>query len=77
MDFPQPSNDLLFQFDSELYHSLQFLVRYRPGNVIDRLVSLVVESLESLNELGIGLYREFESLDRFHVMTGLSDRAMT
>ena len=77
MEFLQPANGRIFQFDSELHHSQQILVRHSSGNVINRLVPLIVESLESLNKLGIGLYSEFERLDRFDVMTGLSARAMT
>ena len=77
MEFLQPANGRIFQLDSEFHHSKQILVRHSSGNVINRLVPLIVESFESLNKLGIGLYGEFERLDRFDVMTGLSARAMT
>ena len=77
MEFLQPDNRRIFQFNSELYHSRQFLVRHSSGNVIDGFVPLIVESLESLNEFGIGLYGDFERLDCFNVMTDLSHRAMT
>ena len=77
MKFRQPNKNRFFQFDSELHHCLQFLVRDSSGNIIDRVVPLIVETLESLNKLGIRLYREFRRLDRFDVMTGQCDRAMT
>ena len=77
MEFLQPANGRIFQFDSELHHSQQILVRHSSGNVINRLVPLIVESLESLNKLGIGLYVSSSDSIVFDVMTGLSTRAMT
>ena len=61
----------------EFDHRFQFLVGDGTSNVIDRFVPLVVEGLESLNDLWTGLYGEFEGLDCFDVMTGLRDGAMS
>src|SRR5437667_7649854 len=77
MELLQPRKGTILQFVRELNHCRQFLVRDRSGNLIDRLVSLVVESLESLNKPCIGLYCEFERLDCLDVMTCLSGRPMT
>jgi hypothetical protein len=38
---------------------------------------LVVKGLESLNDLGTGLYGEFERFDCLHLMTSLRNGAMT
>jgi hypothetical protein len=68
MEFLQPANGRRFQFNSELHHSCQLMLRDSSSAIIDRLVPLIVECLDSLNELGIGLYRQFNRLDRFDVM---------
>ena len=45
------------------------------SNVIDRFVPLIGEDLESLNDLGAGLYGEFQRLDCLDVMTRLDNGA--
>src|SRR4029077_12795647 len=46
-------------------------------NVINRFVTLIVERLESLNDLRVGFYGEFERFDCFYVVTRLGNGAKT
>jgi serine/threonine protein kinase len=46
-------------------------------NVINRFVPLIVERLESLNDLRVGFYSEFERFDCFYVVTRLGNGAKT
>jgi hypothetical protein len=77
MGLLQPHYRSVLQVVRELYHCFQFLVGYGAGNVVARFVSLVVESLEPLNDLWAGLYRELQRFDCLNVVTCLGRGAMT